>query len=222
MRHTDATDDRELTYWRHRTPVGVKVEEISGGSSYSGRVWELMVRQVWNENGRDGEYRNVSHTSVGVPLIEGGNERISISHTAGMMVVATLPPTPEVDLTVFTPRAAMGVDTERTDRSVPDNVRDRVFSADEIAMMGSDPEKTILAWTCKEALYKAVQGQAASWADDYRILQLPDPETETQGVARVMLPSSIEECILYAYRSGNHFITLALSTRCATFRKAVG
>lgn len=219
MRHTDAPDDRDLTYWRHRTPVGVKVEEIYGGNIYSGRVWELMARQVWSENGRDGDYRSVTHTPGGVPLIEGGSERISISHTPGMMVVATLPPTPEVDLSLFTPRAAMGVDTERTDREVPADVRGRVFSADEQALIGPDPERTILAWTCKEALYKAVQGNAASWADDYRILQLPDPDRETLGAAKVTLPSGDEECILYARRSGKYFITLALSTRCATYRK---
>lgn len=214
------TEDADLTYWRHHTPVGVKVEEISGGTRYSGRVWELMARQVWNENGRDGDYRNVEHTDGGVPLLADVPQRISLSHTPGMLVVATLPPTPEVDLSIYTQRAAMGVDTERMDRQVSEQVRQRVFSASEQAMIAAgDRETNILGWTCKEALFKAVQGGAQSWTDDYTIEQLPDMHTGATGRATVHVPSGDEKFVLYSYLSGRYIITLALSAKCATYKK---
>ena len=193
-------DDDELTYWRHRTPVGVKVEEISGGSRYSEKLWPLMARQVWGENGRDGEYRSIVHLPDGAPLLDGTDQRISMSHTRGMLVVATLPPTPEADLTTFSPRAAMGVDTERVGREILEN--------------------TLLAWTCKEALYKAVLGQAKSWAECYRILCLPDLQTGAFGQAEVRLDGTDEPFVLYSYLSDGFIVTLALSTRCATYKKA--
>lgn len=211
-------DDEELTYWRHRTPVGVKVEEISGGSRYSDRLWPLMARQVWGENGRDGEYRSIEHLSGGAPLLDGTDQRISLSHTRGMLVVATLPPTPEADLTTFSPRAAMGIDTERADREISPEVRARFLSEKE--QQSIPEESTLLAWTCKEALYKAVLGRPRSWADDYRILSLPDPQTGVLGHAEVSIDGVAEPFVLYSYLSEGFIVTLALSTRCATYKKA--
>lgn len=211
-------DDEELTYWRHRTPVGVKVEEISGGSRYSDKLWPLMARQVWGENGRDGEYRSIEHLPGGAPLLDGTDQRISLSHTRGMLVVATLPPTPEADMTTFSPRAAMGVDTERAGREISEEVRARFLSPEEQGLLPAD--KTLLAWTCKEALYKAVLGRAKDWAGDYTILALPDPLTGTLGHAEVRLDGGAEPFVLYSYLSDGFIVTLALSTRCATYKKA--
>ena len=212
--------DEDLTYWRHRTPVGVKVEEISGGSRYSGRVWDLMARQVWSENGREGEYRSVEHADSGMPMLEGGSERISLTHTPGMMAVATLPPTPEVDLAEYTSRAAMGIDAENMERTVSEQVCSRVFSPAEQALVAAaGSHGAIVAWTCKEALYKAVQGLASSWSDDYTIVRMPDMAKGITGEAVVSLPSGKENFILYSYQSGEYVISIALSTRCATFKK---
>ena len=210
-------DDEDLTYWRHRTPVGVKIEEISGGSRYSDRLWPIMARQIWSENGRDNEYRTIDHLPDGVPLLDGSHERISISHTRGMMVVATLPPTPEVNLEQYSPRAAMGVDTERADRSISAEVRSRILTPAEQEIVPQ--HKTLLAWTCKEALYKAVMGQAKHWDSDYTITALPDPDKGTTGSASVMLPGGSEVFILYSWLSEGFIITLALSAQCATYKK---
>lgn len=213
-----AQEEQDLTYWRHRTPIGVKIEEISGGARYSSaRLWELMARQVWSENGRDGDYRAIDHAENGAPLLQDSDERISVSHTRGMFVVATLPPTPEADLEQFSLRTAMGVDTERCGRTVNDAVRQRVFSAKEQELIPAD--KSLLGWVCKEALYKAVLGGANSWTDDYSILRLPDPDKETTGEAEVTLPSGKEPFILYAWRSGDFIIAIAISPRCATYKK---
>lgn len=213
-------DEEDLTYWRHRTPVGVKVEEISGGSRYSDRLWPVMARQVWSENGRDGEYRSIDHTQHGAPLLSGSCERISLSHTRGMLVVATLPPTPEADLGQFSTRAAMGVDTERAVRKVSQEVRVRVFSDREQALVSE--ADTLLGWTCKEALYKAIMGMSKNFAGDYSILSLPEPDTGATGSAEVTMPDgSRESFILYSYLSDGFIVTIAISPRCATYKKAV-
>lgn len=216
---TPYNEEEELTYWRHNSTVGVKIEEISGGRRYSARLWPIMARQVWSENGRDGAYRAVAHTETGAPLLEDSASRISVSHTRGMLVVATLPPTPEVDLHHYSPRTAMGVDTERADRTVSDAVRQRVFNAEEKEIIA--PENSLLGWICKEALYKATLGQGTSWADDYCILRLPDPDKDITGEALVKLPSGRESFTLYAWRSGAFLIVVALSKRCATYKKGV-
>ena len=135
-----------------------------------------------------------------------------------MLVVATLPPTPEADLTTFSPRAAMGVDTERVGREIPAAVRARFLSDEEQELIPD--ENTLLAWTCKEALYKAVLGQAKSWAECYRILCLPDLQTGAFGQAEVHLDGTDEPFVLYSYLSDGLIVTLALSTRCATYKKA--
>ena len=36
----------DFIYWRHPTPPGIKVEEVSGCASRSGRVWREMAMQI--------------------------------------------------------------------------------------------------------------------------------------------------------------------------------
>ena len=43
----------DFIYWRHPTIPGIKVEEITGGEYYKGKVWLDMARQVYCENGRE-------------------------------------------------------------------------------------------------------------------------------------------------------------------------
>ena len=75
--------EKDFIYWRHHTPIGVKVEEISGGADRSGAVWRAMALQVWKENGRDG-YRDLDHTEQGAPLLYAEHNRISLTHTQGL------------------------------------------------------------------------------------------------------------------------------------------
>ena len=116
--------EKDFIYWRHHTPIGVKVEEISGGADRSGAVWRAMALQVWKENGRDG-YRDLDHTEQGAPLLYAEHNRISLTHTQGLLAVATLPPTPECPLEVFAERTALGIDAERADRAQTLKVRER-------------------------------------------------------------------------------------------------
>lgn len=231
----------EMIYTRHRTPVGVKVEEISGGEGMSRRVWEMMAHQIYNENGKSGEYRAIDHLPCGAPVLAGSDERITVSHTPRLMVVATLPRTPETGLDHFSRRTAVGIDVEKSTRKVSDEVADRVLSPAEKEMAAAAGSLgPITAWTCKEALYKAVLGGGGDWRDGYTILTMPDPARGTLGSAEVRMPDgTVESFMLYSYltapeeeglgadtrisadsgKDGVYVVTIALSPQAATFRK---
>lgn len=213
--------ETEMIYCRRHTPVGIKVEEISGGEDKSARLWQILARQIYNESDKDG-YRVIEHYPNGAPYIEGSEQRISVSHTPHMMVVATLPRTGEVDLTTFSPRAAMGIDVERRDRQQVLKLRDKFLSASEQELAApTDVEANILAWTCKEALIKAALQDGDNWKEDYTIHHLPNLDNGELGTATVKFPSGEEQPFnLYAYRNEGYVITIAFSPKCATFKKS--
>ena len=229
--------ETDFIYWRHPTPPGIKVEEISGGEDKSGDLWRRMALQVYCENGKEG-YREINHFTSGAPYIEGATERISISHTNGLLVVATLPSTPEAHLAEFNERTAMGIDAERADRRQVIGLRERFLSAAELEMAEADSiEANITAWTCKEALYKAALTPGLDFRADIRIHVLPrpaDPSTWAErmkdhrstvsdgyGEASVRFPDGTTVSMrLYSYRSEDCIVTLAYSPKAATFRKS--
>ncbi len=82
----------------------------------------------------------------------------------------------------------------------------------------------ILAWTCKEALYKAVMGEASDWKEDYRIISLPNiaqsvsqatPEKYGKGVVRTS--GGEMEMLLSSWEIEGHIVTLAFSSKIAKF-----
>lgn len=214
--------ETDFIYCRHKTPLGVKIEEITGAEQRTGAVWREMARQVWSENGRDG-YRPMSHRADGSPVSEAEPDtRISVSHTDGCFVVATIPPTPEVeDLGAFSPRAALGVDVERADREKAQELKSRFLSEPELSLPGIDAVSgAILAWTCKEALYKAALTPGLDWRADIRISLLPDPDSGATGEATVSLPDGASERFsLYSYTTDGFLVTIALGVRAASFLK---
>ncbi len=222
--------DSEIIYWRHRTPVGVKVEEIfSGTEECTPRVWQIMARQVYNENAADQGYRTIGHFANGAPYLVDSDTRISVSHTFGMLVVATLPRTPEVDLSLFSPRTAMGIDTEALSRIIRPELLPRFLSDKELEMVGEDPHRALLAWTVKEALYKAAWQEGADLRSDIVIETLPAAELSAEGRQPVYGRGRVngEQYLLYSWLSGaddtdpapTHLITMAIGSRCATFKK---
>ena len=168
-------NDPDFIYWRHPTVPGIKVEEVSGGDIYSGATWLEMARQVYCENGRDA-YRDLGHFRNGAPFLYGEQSRISVTHCRGLFVVATLPPTPEVDLAEFSERAAMGIDAERADRSQVLKIRGRFLSDEELALVPADDVTANgIAWTVKEAAYKAAMTEGLDFRDAIRIRRMPRP-----------------------------------------------
>lgn len=222
--------EEDFIYWRHRTPIGIKIEEISGGYRYSDPKTRLsLARQIYCENGREG-YRELEHFDSGAPYLNGEQTRISITHTDGLFVVATLPRTPEAELIHFQPRTAMGVDAERLDRKQVVRLRDKFLNADEKALIPADDVVgNITAWTAKEALFKAALTPGLDWREDYRILSLPTPMKVhkgadgkpqfefTEGRAIIRREGKEVEMRLFCYDSEGCRVTLAYSPKCAKF-----
>lgn len=196
----------------------------------SGKVWREMAKQIYCENGRDG-YRDVGHFPNGAPFIFGEPARISMTHTDHLLAVATLPKTPEADLAKFSPRTALGIDAERLDRTQVLKVRDKFLSDDERLLVPEDNlEKNIIAWTCKEAIYKAGMTDGIDFRIDIRIEKLPDIDRHINlpgspapiiGKGTLLLPSENNpekhELELYSYLSDECCVTIAYSPKCAKF-----
>lgn len=221
--------ETELIYWRHHTPVGIKIEEISGADNRKMGLWLELARQLYCEKGK-GEYRSLMHFDSGAPYLGGELTRISISHTDHFMVVASLPKTPEAVMSEFSERAALGVDVEKWSRSQVFNVRDRFLSARELEMIpANDLRANIIAWTAKEALYKASLSTGLDFREDIAIQSLPkvsDPvimaagEVEgSLGKAVVTISSGRKVSMsLYCYSSEDCCVMIAFSPKCAKYK----
>lgn len=207
------------------------MEEVSGHEHKSGEVWRQLASQIYCENGKD-RYRQIDHTPSGAPLLEGEHTRISITHTGHLLAVASLPKTPEADLTCFSPRTAMGIDAERADREQVLRIRDRFLSPEEQALVAADDvEANVVAWTVKEALYKAALTEGLDWRASLRIERMPalvddlDPKRAPAcfGSAVILLPApdgGTEKypMELYSYRSDDCIVTIAVSPKAAKFK----
>lgn len=231
----------EFIYWPHPTPVGIRVEEVSGMESKSGAIWRDMAMQIYCENGRDG-YREIGHFPNGAPFLFGLTARISVTHTGHLLAVATLPKTPEADLSRFNTRTALGIDAESLDRTQVLKVRDKFLSDSEKEIVGADDlEANIIAWTAKEALYKAALTEGLDFRNAIvieslpqidRKMNLPGAPAPVIGKAKILLPTPTDadnaaginktracDMELYSYESDGYCVTLAYSPKCAKFSR---
>ena len=62
--------ETEFIYYRHNTPIGVQVEEITGYEQLSGPNWVAFAKQVFSENSKDA-YRVIDHYESGAPFLDG-------------------------------------------------------------------------------------------------------------------------------------------------------
>lgn len=239
----------EFVYWPHPTPVGVRVEEVFGMESKSGRLWEEMAKQIYCENGRD-VYREIGHFSNGAPFLFGQTARISITHTGHLLAVASLPKTPEADLSKFAQRTALGIDAERNDRTQVLKIRDRFLNDEEKDLIKADDlQANIIGWTAKEALYKAAMTEGLDFRTDIIIKSLPEIDRKMNlpgapepviGKAVIRLPEKTVqngsdslskenttvkeyEMELYTYESETetekYIVTIAYSPKCAKYSR---
>lgn len=197
--------DTSFVYERKKLVPGLKIEEITGGFDRSGKVWRTLAMQIYCENGKD-EYREVGHFASGAPFLYNSDERISISHTDGMLVVATIPVSADSDLSRFDPHAFIGVDTERIDREKVMGLRERFLSEDERNIVPDTLEANIVAWTCKEAMLKAVLTRGINWHHDLIIKRLPSEGSPGEGLMK--LYSGTYRCQLLTYLSGDYVVTI--------------
>lgn len=237
--------ETEFIFWRHDTSAGIRVEEICGGEDKSAKLWKVMALQVFGENGGD-RFREIGHMESGAPILEDSEQRISISHTPHFMVIAFLPRTPEADLSCFSTRTALGIDCEMADRSQTLRVADRVMCPEELELTAAyvaalrqgdahhkpmEKEEAevlanVLAWTVKEALYKAALTPGLDFRTALRIKSLPEicnmpmAGNPRYGSAEIEFPDGQRAPMeLFSYMSEGHVVTLAYSPKCAKFRK---
>lgn len=213
----------------------IKVEEITEGEDYKGAAWMDMARQIYGENGKE-NYREIRHFDNGAPYVAGSMARISLTHCPGLLAIATLPDTPEVPLAEYSDRAALGIDAERCDRAQVLKVRERFLSSAELETISADSvPDNILAWTVKEAAYKAALTAALDMRYNIAIVRMPvlgpatpvydtaefpDFDENSYGRVKVTDPDGNErEFIIYSYRSDDFIISLAYSPRSARFNK---
>lgn len=220
----------EFVTWHHPSPLGVKVDEVFGMDDKSGNVWRQLAMQIFCEQGEP-NYRVIGHFDNGAPFIEGVKARISITHTSHFLAVASLPKTPEIDLASFNPRAAMGIDAEPLDRRQVINVRSKFLSDTELNMVPEDDLQTnIIAWTCKEALYKAALIPGLDFKNSIQLLKLPSLESDpvkaninSLGQAQIIFPEDslwgIQPMKLFSYTSYNCCVTIAISPKANRFGK---
>lgn len=215
----------EFIYERSIAPCGVAVEEIYGAEEKSAKVWKLFAMQIFSESG--GDYRSIEHLENGAPLLDGIPQRISVSHTAHHLVVASIPKTPDINLEEVNIRTAIGVDIEKADRCQVLKVRDKYLNENEQRVIAADDVKSnITAWTCKEALYKSIMGLSSDWKDDYQILKMPvlavDVKTATKekyGRGSVRLTDGTAmDMMLSSWETDNHVITLAFSSKIPIYK----
>lgn len=223
----------EFLYERELAPCGVAVEMIYGAEEKSAKVWKLFAMQIFSE--AEGDYRMIEHLECGAPLLEGQPQRISVSHTSHCLAVASLPKTPDIALDEVSIRTAIGIDLEKKSRAQVIKVRERFLSAAETDMLPSITETStaseedikayILAWTCKEALYKAALGIAEDWKEDYRITTFPriaanlaSATPQLYGKGLIKLPDGNMDMILSSWEFEGHIVTLAFSWKIARYQ----
>lgn len=223
----------DFVYEKETAPSGVSVEIIYGADDKSAKVWKLFAMQIFSESGS--EYRQIGHMENGAPLLDGVPKRISVTHTPHFLVVASLPKTPDTDLTEVSFRTSMGIDAEISNRKQVLNIKDKFLSAEEMKLLPSveDVDKAsdtdtlayIHAWTCKEALYKANLGKAPDWKESYRIISLPEianemrhatPEKYGKGVITDPTLGDME-MTLSSWMCQGHVVTLAFSSKIARY-----
>lgn len=209
--------ETSFTYERLRTPLGVKTEHICGGEQYGPRAWRLMAGQVYAENGRD-SYRVIDHLPSGAPVLEEEPSRISVTHAGHLLVVATLPPTPDANLEEFNPLTALGVDAESLSRAQVLKVRERFLQPCETESIAPDDLPAhILAWTSKEAIYKAMLTPGLDFQKAITIRRLPALGGDL-GSAEVTLPFGEKvEFRLYSYEYAGYAVTLAVTPDTVTY-----
>ena len=218
----------EFVTWRHKTFVGIKVDEVFGMDSKSGKVWIELARQIYCEQGEP-NYRIIEYFGNGAPYLEGYQGRISITHTDHFFAVASLPKTPEVNLESFNTRSAMGIDAEPIDRKQVIKVRNKFLSEKEMDFIPeTDLSLNVQAWTAKEALYKAALTPGLDFKENIIISKLPAiqheqnfKESSELGMAKIIFPQEErvipQDMLIYSYQSYGCCVTIAISPKAAKF-----
>lgn len=113
----------------------------------------------------------LSHTSNGAPFITDNPTRISISHGAGLAILAISPDTP------------IGIDVECW-RDQLLHVAHKFLTPAEQASFATDRTMLLKAWTAKEAVYKAASTPGLSLTDIHLDLSGNPAQASISGTDR--------------------------------------
>lgn len=206
----------DFIYERVRVAGDIKLELVTGGARFKGKVWREIATQIYCENGKE-DFREIGHYASGAPFLYGACERISISHTDGCLAVATIKTPENASLAEFDPATALGIDVEKVDREKVMGLKERFLSADELKIVASDSlEANIIAWTSKEAMLKAGMDNRINWHTDIQITLMPEilkdgfaPDSSKAGAGFILIEGRQVPFRLYSYRSDGYIITIA-------------
>lgn len=159
------------------------------GSRHDLEAERALVRSLIAEAYAPAAAPTLTHHPSGAPALEATTASISITHSRAMAAVAIDPK-----------GRPLGIDTDTTDRTrTLHRVAQRYLSAAQMVEWAASPHLLLLAWTLKEALYKAALTPGVELSE----LPLPPPSFATEGHAQVywrghaytlhLLPS-IAEC----------------------------
>lgn len=144
-----------------------------------------LIRNTFGEN------VSLSHNDDGSPQLIGCDLNISISHCKGMVIV------------VSHPDKKIGVDIERW-RNTLLKVKTKFLSQAEMDYYTS-PDDLLVAWTCKEAIYKAAGYPGLDFVHDINL-----PLNNIDNKAIVHLPDGDRQFSLFTTASSEFTLTLAI------------
>ena len=100
-------------------------------------------------------------------------------------------------------------------------VRERYLNDDELTMVPADDVvANVIAWTAKEALFKASLMEGVDFRSRIILKSLPtlgSPQTAEAYV--VDNDGNNIDFLLYSYESEGNVVTIAITTKTATFKK---
>ena len=139
----------------------------------------------------------LAHTSCGVPYVEDLDVNISFTHTTRVVALA------------FSENSVIGIDAEHADREQVLRVRDKYLNEKEKLIISPDDLVAhIIAWTAKEAVYKAERNKALDWTDGICLNLCPD-EIPESGEMTFTARGGINDYCLTTRLVEDHYLTLA-------------
>lgn len=120
----------------------IPADESLGRSRREKQAVEELLREAFPDRPEIA----IGHHESGAPYLVGSEESISISHSLNLAAIA-----------IGGAEMRIGIDCESADRTNQlERVKGRYLSPSQLAAWGCSPERLLLAWCMKEAMYKAL------------------------------------------------------------------
>lgn len=168
----------------------------SNGVKSERRAKEILAEYILIQHifGNDAQ---LAHTDEGKPYIEGANHCISISHSEDAIAIAT------------NETCVIGIDLEKPSEQIL-RVRQKFLNDNEQGFIHKDDLRmSLMAWTAKEAIYKAASTKGINFKEDIRLKDFSDTDNATYE-GYFMLDGTVTTYELHSTPLGNAIITLAI------------